>query len=132
MNYCGVIIEESLIDKDVLKHIKIISTKVEQVTEKHQTPHLQQWTLHSFEIVESAAEKIAEALSQSLRAGTAHDTWYADFKNETYHVIVFPNKVFKVDRRQPEEYAAVVKYGRSLGIPEHQLDFSPDIKEWKR
>ncbi|KKQ79975.1 MAG: hypothetical protein UT01_C0023G0014, partial [Candidatus Daviesbacteria bacterium GW2011_GWA1_38_7] len=37
MNYKGVIIEESLGNKDVLKLIKVLSTKVEKVTKSHQT-----------------------------------------------------------------------------------------------
>ena len=34
-NYQGVIIEESLENKEVLKKIKIISTKVEPITDEH-------------------------------------------------------------------------------------------------
>jgi hypothetical protein len=33
-----------------------------------------------------------------------------------------------VNRSKKKEYDAVVKYGVSLGIPEYQLDFSPEIK----
>jgi hypothetical protein len=39
-NYQGVIIEESLENKEVLKKVKIVSTKVEKVTNEHQTPWL--------------------------------------------------------------------------------------------
>ncbi len=49
-NFTGVIIEESLTDKSVLDEVKIIKTKVEPVTEKHQTPQVKQWTLHTVEI----------------------------------------------------------------------------------
>ena len=52
MPYRGVIIEESLEDKDVLKEVRILSTKVEPVTEKHKTPRIKQWTLHTVEIPE--------------------------------------------------------------------------------
>ena len=37
-NFNGVIIEESLENKDVLQKVKIIKTKVEEVTEEHKTP----------------------------------------------------------------------------------------------
>ena len=37
MNYKGVIIEESLENKDVLKEVVILATKVEPVIEKHKT-----------------------------------------------------------------------------------------------
>jgi len=46
-NYKGVIIEESFESKEVLKKVKIVSTKIEKVTEKHQTPWFSQWTLHT-------------------------------------------------------------------------------------
>ena len=50
MNYKGVIIEKSLEKKDVLGRIKILSTKIEQVVDKHKTPWLKQWTLYTVEI----------------------------------------------------------------------------------
>ncbi|MGZ6004780.1 MAG: hypothetical protein ACXWLH_01370 [Candidatus Saccharimonadales bacterium] len=128
MNYTGVIIEESLKDKAVLSQIEITKTKVEPVTEHHKTPWLKQWTLHTFEIPEKQAESVALQLSKSLE----NNYWYADFKNSNYHFVIFPNKVFKVDRSKPDEYKPVVKHGLSLGIPDYQLDFSPTIKQWER
>ena len=129
MNYKGVIIEESLENQDTLRGIMILSTKVEQVTEEHHTPHLKQWTLHTVEVPEDRGEGIAQKVSQSM---DSQHTWYADFKNEKFHYIIFRNKVFKVSRSKPEQYKPVTEYGVSLGIPDYQLDFSPHIKEWKR
>lgn len=130
MNYKGIIIEESLENKDILKKVKILKTKVEKVTGEHQTPYLEQWTLHTVEITENQAEEITKEISKSL--DSAHSNWYADFKNDSYHYIIFSNKVFKIDRSRKEQYNKVTKYGVSLGIPDYQLDFSPDIKEWER
>lgn len=124
-NYKGTIIEESLENKDVLKNVNIISTKVEEVTEEHKTPWIKQWTLDTVEISENQADFIAQELSQSL---DSKHNWYADFKNDNFHYIIFRNKVFKVDRLDKEQYNKVVKYGISLGIPDYQLDFSPDIE----
>ena len=128
MNYTGVIIEESLKDKAVLRKVKVTKTKVEPVTEHHKTPWLKQWTLHTFEISEDQAALVAEQLSKSLD----NNYWYADFKNNDYHFVIFPNKVFKVDRSKPKQYEPVVKHGLSLGIPDYQLDFSPAIKQWEQ
>lgn len=125
MNYKGVIIKESLGDDSILKEVKILDTKVEQVTPKHQTPWLKQWTLHTVEIPIEKAEEVAEELSRSLES--EHD-WYADYKDENYHYIIFRNKVFRVTRSKPEEYEEVKKYGISLGIPDYQLAFSPDVQ----
>ncbi len=128
-NFNGVIIEESLENRDVLQKVKIIETKVEEVTEEHKTPWIKQWTLHTVEILENQADNIAEEVSKAL--DTEHN-WYADFKNSNFHYIIFRNKVFKVDRSQSEQYNDVTKYGVFLGIPDYQLDFSPHIKEWER
>ena len=125
MDYQGTIIEESLENKDVLKKIDIISTKIEKVIEEHQTPWLKQWTLHTAKILENQADFIAQELSQSL--DSKHD-WYADFKNNDFHYIIFRNKVFKVDRLDKEQYNEVSKYGVCLGIPDYQLTFSPEIE----
>jgi len=129
-NFNGVIIEESLKNKDVLQKVKIIKTIVEEVTEKHKTPWIKQWTLHTVEILENQADEIAEELSKSL--DSSHGDWYADFKNDEFHLIIFRNKVFKIDRSKPEQYKKAVEHGLSLGIPDYQLNFTPDIKEWKR
>lgn len=129
MNYKGVIIEESLENRDVLKNIKIISTKIEQVIEKHKTPWLKQWTLHTVEISENEAEGVALEISKSLES---EHPWYADFKNEDTHFIIFRDKVFKIDRTNKEQYDKAKEYGISLGIPPYQVDFHPEVKEWKR
>ncbi len=126
--FVGVIIEESLESKDVLKKVKIIKTTVEQVTKKHKTPWLNQWTLHTVEIPEDQASAIANELSLALE----RSYWYADFKNTTHHFIIFRNKIFRIDRKSKEQYDEAKKYGLSLGVPEYQVDFHPDIKEWKR
>ena len=109
MYYEGVIIEESLHDKNVLNLIEIISTKVEPVTKKHKTPWLKQWTLHTVKISEGNANNIAKAISKALE----HNHWYIDFKNKNYHYVIFPSKVFKVDRSKPEQYKQVTYYGIS-------------------
>lgn len=128
-NYKGVIIEESLENKDVLKHINILSTKIEQVIEKHKTPWLKQWTLDNIEISESEAENVALEISKSLES---KHSWYADFKNKTTHFIIFRNKIFKIDRTNKDQYDEAKEYGISLYIPPYQVDFHPEIKMWER
>ena len=125
----GVIIEESLEKKNILQKVKIIKTKIEEVTEEHKTPWIKQWTLHTVEILENQADEITEDLSKSL---DSEHSWYADFKNDRVHYIIFHNKVFKVNRSKPEQSPEVTKYGLTLGIPDYQLDFTLHIKEWER
>lgn len=131
MNYRGTIIEESLKNKDFPKGVVIFSTKVEPVTEGHKTPWLKQWTLHAVGIPEDGAESVAEKLSKSL--DDSHPgAWYADFKSDTTHYIIFPDKIFRIDRTSKEEYAEATAYGISIGIPVHQVDFARHVKKWER
>lgn len=125
MSYTGVIIEESLKDKSVLGKVKILKTVVEKVTERHQTPYLKQWTLHTVEIPDEQAEILAEIISQSFERG--HNDWYADYKNNKHHFIIYPDKIFKVDLENPVGYRAAKEYGISLGIPYYQVNFGHDI-----
>ena len=133
MNYSGVIIEESLQSSEVLKHLTIVSTKVEPTTEDHKTPWLKQWTLHTVQIPEESIVAVADKISSVLDSDdTGKSSWYADFKNDSTHFIIFRDKVFQVNRSNQKEYEKVVVYGVSKGIPDYQLDFSPQIKEWER
>ncbi len=128
-DYRGVIIEESLINKDVLKKVQILETNVKTVTEKHKTPWVKQWTLHTVLIPEDQAKDIAEEIRMSL---DKEHNWYADYRNMTHHYIIFNDRVFYIDRKNIEEYNLAKQHGISLGIPEYQVDFHPDIKEWKK
>ena len=119
MDYRGVIIEESLGDKSVLSKVKITETKVEPITSEHKTPWLKQWTLHTVEIPEEKGDEIARDISRSL--DNEHTSWYADYKNENYHCIIYSGKVFKVDLQNPVLYKDAKEFGFSIGIPEYQL-----------
>ena len=125
----GVVIKESLEDQSVLDGLRIVSTEVEPVTPGHKTPWVNQWTLHAIEIPEEEAARVAEELCGAL--DKAHN-WYADFKNDTHHYIIFNDKVFYVDRSSKEQYDGATQYGILLGIPAYQVDFSPNIQKWER
>jgi len=84
-NYQGVIIEESLSDKSVLKEVNIISTEVEKVTADHQTPWFSQWTLDTIEVEKNQASDLAEKLSKAL---DAEHGWYIDYHNDRYHFVI--------------------------------------------
>ena len=129
MNYKGVIIEESLESTDVLKDVVILETKIESVTEEHKTPWLKQWTLHTVEVSKETADSVAEKLSENLEK---EHNWYADYKNDRYHYVIYRGKVFKIDLANPALYKEAQQYGIALGIPEYQVDFAPDDKVWER
>ena len=129
--YKGVIIEESLANKSILSKVKIESTKIEPITPEHKTPWLKQWTLHTVSVPEETADEIAKEISKSFDYSHG-SAWYADFKNDKTHYIIFKDKIFKIDRSKLEEYQKATNYGISLGIPKYQVDFAPNVIEWKR
>lgn len=111
-------------DKEVLKKLNIISTRVEKVTDEHQTPWLSQWTLHTVEVNDSEADDLAEKLSKALEQ--KHD-WYIDYRNDKYHFVIFKDKVFKIDRSKKSDYDEMIKYGLSVGTPDYQLPNFADL-----
>ena len=120
MNYNGVIIEESLQDKNVLRNVNIVSTIVEKVEDNHETPWLEKWTLHTVEIQENVVNKVAEELAGSFDMDHIGN-WYADFKNNNFHYIIYPNKIFKLDRSKKSDYDEMAEYALGIGLPKSQL-----------
>lgn len=121
----GVIIEESLEDKSVLKRFPILETEIEQVAERFGTPWLKEWTLHTIEVPENKIASFAEEVQVALD-GARHN-WYADFKTDKTHYIIFKNRIFVIDRSKFDEYKAAEEYGVSLGIPPHQVNFTQNV-----
>ncbi len=129
-NFTGIIIAESLFDKSILDEIKITGTEVEPVTNGHKTPWIKQWTMHEVLIDADQAGEVAEKISRAL--DREHD-WYADFKNDKEHYIIYRDKVFHItDRSDKLQYDEATKYGISVGIPDYQVDFSPHVTVWGR
>jgi len=121
-NFKGAIIEESLANPKILKKVKITKTDILPVTEKHKTPWAKQWTFHFVEVEKEKAESVALEISKNMDSKHA---WYADFKTDKIHYIIYLNKVFKINRVNKEEYQKAIDYGLKLGLPNYQLDFSP-------
>ena len=126
-SYRGVIIEESLEDKRILNELRILQTEVEKVTNRNKTPWLKMWTKHTVEVPETEARTVAERLAGIIDRKHGW-SWYADFKNQQFHYIIFRDRIFKVDRRSKQQYDEVNRFGEALGIPSYQLDFSPQTK----
>ncbi|MEW2400683.1 hypothetical protein [Streptomyces sp. NPDC046862] len=81
------------------------------------------WTLVEWETDGDDVAALAEAFAEVLEP---ENGWYADFTAGDEHVVVFAGKVFRYRRGDEAGRAEAVAYGRSVGTPEHQLDW----KEW--
>jgi hypothetical protein len=77
-------------------------------------------TFIDFEAGDADADPIASALAGALEPEGA---WCADFRAGTDHVVVFANRVFRYRSGDTAGRAGAVAYGRTVGVPDHQLDW---------
>jgi hypothetical protein len=76
------------------------------------------WSLLEFEV--ERGEELAEVLSRVLdRPG-----WYADFHDDRESFVVFPGRVFRYERGDEAAREKAKEFGRTLAIPEPQLDWT--------
>jgi len=66
-------------------------------------------------------EEQIEALSSEIRK-----SWYAHFWKGQRLMAVFPGRKFDFQAVDKSTWKEVIEYGRSVGIPEEQLDFPTD------
>lgn len=105
--YKGTIVENSLIDKKILKDVKIERTYQDE-----------DWILHDVFVNGERLEKLGKSLTDG--------PWYMNFWKEgkTDGIVIFKDKSFKINYSDKSTWIEALKYGRSIGIPEEQLDFS--------
>ena len=78
------------------------------------------WTLIEFEAEEPDAEILAGALAEVL---DAEHGWYADFHTRDETFVVYSGRVFRYPRGDSGGRAEATAYGRSVGVPENELDW---------
>jgi hypothetical protein len=79
----------------------------------------ERWTLLEFDLADERAPLLAAALADALDPVG----WYVDFHSETETFVVFSGRVFRYPRGDAEGRARAVAHGRSVGVPEAQLDW---------
>jgi hypothetical protein len=107
--YKGAIVAESLKDKNILRDINVL---------KVETSDDGEW--HIYMVV--VPEEFFNTLCKNINDGT----WYAHFWNNRDVVAVFKNKIISFNFDDKNTWGEVISYGRSLNIPEEQLDFIID------
>jgi len=102
----GTIIENSLADPSILQSLEIEKTWQDG-----------SWTLHNVLVDEDTALKIGNYLVDG--------PWYIHFwkPGDDNVLVVFKSKNFWIKYSDKSTWADAVAYGKSIGIPEEQLDF---------
>lgn len=107
--YIGIVVEESLDDNRILNGLDI--KKI------HITGHINptdRW--HMYEV--NVSRKEIEQLSKHII-----ENWYMHFWKEKDIIAIFKDKTFEFNYENKETWKGVLEYGRSIGIPNEQLDF---------
>ena len=110
MRFTGTFVEESLKDKRLLEQLEIISNHISSVENSED-----KWHLYKVNIEEA----VIDELSRQLKT----EKWYMHFWNGDDVIAVFPSKIFYFKHSDRSTWDDAIEYGKSLGIPEDQLDF---------
>jgi hypothetical protein len=78
------------------------------------------WTLIEFEAPASSSDALASDLTDSLLS----PGWYANWNSDAEATVVFPGKVFRYPRGDQAGREEAQAHGRSVGVPELQLDWT--------
>ena len=113
MKYEGTIVEEGLLDNRFLNTVEILSVRISSA----EVPK-DRWHLYKVRVSEEDISSFAKHLKP--------EHWYAHFWNGDEVIAVFPSKTFKFKHSDKAAWGPAIEYGKSIGIPEEQLDFIVD------
>ena len=118
--YTGLILKESLESTDVLIDDRITITKEEIWNIGRSAVDWQPkvWTAIYVEGADEDIEDIAVIVSNSIL-----DKWYANLSDSTTEYVIFHKKIFSYTRGDGDTKQEARNYGKSIGVPEHQLDW---------
>lgn len=110
----AIIVDKSLKDPKVIDGLKVLG--VQDAPEAG-------WKLYKVEVADDNLKDTIAMVQQKLSAGG----WYVHFYSEdgTKIVVVFRHRVFELVNN-PSFWKPAIEYGKSVGIPEEQLTFSPN------
>jgi hypothetical protein len=117
----GVLLAESLLNDHPIEalvlHVgKIIRSDLGDVA----AGQPRTWTFIEFEVDAASVEQLASSLSAALNPAGG---WYCDFRTAEETFVVFSQRIFRYPRGSTSARAEVVNYGRTAGVPDHQLDW---------
>ena len=78
------------------------------------------WTLIEFEAEERSAGLLAYALAGVLDTDNG---WYADFRTPAETFVIYSGRVFRYPRGDSQGRAEAEAYGRSVCVPDSELDW---------
>ncbi len=111
----GVIISESLEEPTLLNEFEVYKARISKRDELIDDQRNRgRWHLYWV----YATDNQIEALSHQIKKG-----WYAHFWKGQKLLATFRSKKFEFHLRDKSTWKEAIEYGKSVGIPEEQLDF---------
>lgn len=107
-NYHGIIVDVSQKEQLIFNRLKILSKKVDG-----------EWTLYKIEVTPMEKDKIIKELQRNLVKG-----FYFHLYKDNELIAIFKDKIFKA-KTDSSTWEKIIEYGKSINIPEEQLDFTP-------
>ena len=108
----GVVLEESLEDKSMLRMVKIIGTDVSRLEKENRI-----MTFHKVEVENSIKDDYIEKAQKNIKQG-----FYTHLCKDGEMTVVFKNKVFGF-RDNDSQLVKAREYGKSIGIIAEQMPF---------
>lgn len=108
----GVVLEESLEDKSLLKMAKIRGTNVSRLEKENRV-----MTFHKVEVPDSLKEEYIEKAKNTIK-----QSFYTHLCKDGQMAVVFKGRVFNFTADNPELNEAR-EYGKSIGIIPEQMPF---------
>ena len=106
--YHGILVDVSQKNKSIFNNLKILGQK-----------KAWGWILYKIGVEPKKFDKTLKQLQENMVEGF----YFHFYKNEEL-IVVFKEKIFKV-KTDKSSWKDIIKYGKSLKIPEKQLDFYP-------
>jgi hypothetical protein len=117
----GTLIAESIRVGAELSGVRLVSRKIRRAPQGDVSAGQPEvWTLIEFEAEEPDAAVLAGALARALER---EHGWYTDFRTPEETFVVYSGRVFRYRRGKSQGRAEAAAYGRSVGVPEDQLDW---------
>lgn len=118
--FTGLIIKESLLADTILTELGLMIVRTEEwhIGERAAVFQPSTWNAIFVEGAEEKINKIAHNLSQAILP-----KWYANLSDDATEYVIFHEKIFKHIKGDKTDAVEAISYGRSIGIPEHQLDW---------
>ena len=121
MTVSGILIAESLLKDSPLEGVTFQVHKVSRgdVGDVSAGQPLT-WTFLEFTLEDQALAELVQALTHSLDPAGG---WYCDFRTAEETFVVFAGRAFRYVRGDVRGRGEAEAYGRSVGVPETQLDW---------